>query len=452
MRAPCVFITLMLGCASPAAPDACSLDSIGDVFDRRVRPLLAGGPSSCNQCHLSGVTLANYVRKDPCHTMACMALLGEVDLETPAASKILERIQRAEPQSALITQAVIDQEAAGMLAWIQHAAACPTQCGDVADPCGSGQPDWAQPEDTPLGGCDEATLSQRFDALVFKWRGRCGACHIPSGGTIAGAPAWVDFQSAERTMYNVLGMRSLDLVTPRLSPFLTKPLSVEHPDGVAHGGGDKFQDVSDPTYQDILQWITEYATCHKSGAGAAPSVTITAPVPDAWFPAAAPVTLTGAADDPQEGPLPDTSHEWFADGQPLGVGRTVTTSLPTGYVVVTLSASDADGNVGSRSAKVFVGGGCSGADRDSVLDPERFDAATRSCGQGCSTRECLEACAAKTWSGACAACVAGYLICFEAACGDVCQDASDECGRCVTAQCAEAWSDCSGLREPFADH
>lgn len=159
LRIAAVLLIIALGGCSPASPvDACSLDSVGEVFDRRVRPLLEGGPSSCNQCHLSGVSLSNYVRKDPCQTMACMVALGEVDLAAPDSSKILERIRAAEPQSALITQAVIDEEAAGMLAWITHAAACQGQCEAIANPCDTGAPPWAAPESTPLGGCDEGSL------------------------------------------------------------------------------------------------------------------------------------------------------------------------------------------------------------------------------------------------------------------------------------------------------
>ena len=79
-----------------------------DTFRARIEPLLADdNVSSCNQCHLSGVDLAAFVRETPCKTLACLTEQGLVDLANPTESRILGWIERASPESGLVPRSVV---------------------------------------------------------------------------------------------------------------------------------------------------------------------------------------------------------------------------------------------------------------------------------------------------------------------------------------------------------
>ena len=63
-------------------------------------------------------------------------------------------------------------------------------------------------------------------------------------------------------MYNIIGMKALDLKNPENSLLLTKPLATAE-GGVQHGGGDKIQNKEEDTYKNILKWIQFYASCQN---------------------------------------------------------------------------------------------------------------------------------------------------------------------------------------------
>ena len=277
---------LLLGCATTLSPDkggdtaaacgtpeidrVCTEDAQDELFERYIEPLVTGGqPSSCNQCHLSGVDLSMYVRDTPCDSMACLVQMGMVNLEAPETSEVLAQIQLADPASPLIDGDVIAREYEGFLAWIEWSASCQDcVCGDIADPCGAATttspPTGVQ---TPLGGtCTEAELGASFEAKVWPWRDRCASCHSPVGAEAddGAPPHWIVADTEADplyTMYAVIGAGYLDYDAPADSLLLTKPLA-----GVVdHGGGDKLDSTSDPTYIDFLAWIEEYAACRADG-------------------------------------------------------------------------------------------------------------------------------------------------------------------------------------------
>src|SRR5688572_15900570 len=70
-------------------------DSAMALFEKRVLPILnSAKPSSCAECHLSGVDLKDYIRKDQKQTFASLVAAGLVDTQRPDDSKILAFISR----------------------------------------------------------------------------------------------------------------------------------------------------------------------------------------------------------------------------------------------------------------------------------------------------------------------------------------------------------------------
>ena len=60
------------------------------IFQKRIVPILqAQRPSSCSECHLSGVDLKDYIRPTQPETFAALRDAGLIDLKTPAKSKLL---------------------------------------------------------------------------------------------------------------------------------------------------------------------------------------------------------------------------------------------------------------------------------------------------------------------------------------------------------------------------
>ena len=341
------------------------------LFERRIEPLVSGQvPSSCQQCHLAGVSLASYVQDTPCSTMACLVESGEVDLANPNNSAILARILNARPDSALITAEVIQQEHDGFLEWITWSASCQDDvCGVIDNPCNVGGGSGPPPDVfSPLGACDEAQLVASFDRKVFAERGRCNSCHAvygaarddtPDNGT---APLWIfgasntpEANDARNTMYNLIGLRALNVDDPLQSRLLLKPLNIE-----THLGGKKFEDTDDATYVSFLSWIEEYAVCLRPGEGEDaqdPVVALVHPgADDGPRPAGQAIPWIGSANDPQDGALSGAALVWTSDqlATPFGEGENFNQELPAGAHLVTLTATDVDGNTGVATVRVVV--------------------------------------------------------------------------------------------------
>src|SRR5271168_1708172 len=67
------------------------------VFERRIVPIFKSPkPSSCVQCHLSGVDLKNYILPSSEKTFLSLRDQGLVDLKKPEDSKILRLINMNE--------------------------------------------------------------------------------------------------------------------------------------------------------------------------------------------------------------------------------------------------------------------------------------------------------------------------------------------------------------------
>ncbi len=266
----------------------CTQDDLGETYDRYVEPLLTDAhPSSCNECHLAGVDLTMFIQDEPCASMACLVDVGWADLDAPESSLVLDFILQGEPASTLITDSVMQREHDGFLEWILWSAECHDDvCGVIDDPCGQSTGESTLPEDvaTPLGGCDEDALVESFGDKIFSWHGRCWSCHVEGGQSREEWPGttffeWTDDeeQSLRNTMYNLIGLGTIDLDDPANSTLLTKPLAedlsvvttVGTSVGVFHGGGDKFYlngdgEFTDEAFFDFLDWILAYKTCVES--------------------------------------------------------------------------------------------------------------------------------------------------------------------------------------------
>ncbi|HEX2878927.1 MAG TPA: hypothetical protein VHO25_05260 [Polyangiaceae bacterium] len=253
----------------------CSASNSGALFERRIAPLLADDrPSTCNECHLSGVDLSMFARSTPCETFACLRDQGLVDLDDVRNSQVLAFIQQADPESPLITQDVVDQEYQAFLEWLDYNVSCGSaacanaQCGapHQATCEKAREPKVADVENAaePMG-CSDKDIEQLFLDSVYSSRGRCSPCHFDNWDeNDLGSPSWIKTggtcnQAALATLRQIERAGYIDIERPRRSLLLLKPLSDEQ-GGVVHGGGAKFHE-GDSAYLNFTRFVEHYATC-----------------------------------------------------------------------------------------------------------------------------------------------------------------------------------------------
>jgi hypothetical protein len=256
----------------------CSDTGQNELYDRRIAPLLEEDrPKSCNQCHLSGLDFASFVRDTPCDTMACMVERGLVDLGAPDSSLILQWIDRAVPDSAGITDQVLAEERLGFVEWIESTAQCGL-CSDNPEPCGEidkttvgacgAEPEIDAAIASDPGDCSARTLESVFLDTFFLERARCYPCHFEVLGDEIPAPKWMavgDCESANATtMRRVIENGYVNTADPLRSRWLLKPLSIEY-GGIDHGGGAKIHGFEEPIYRGMAHWLTRYAACQDGG-------------------------------------------------------------------------------------------------------------------------------------------------------------------------------------------
>jgi hypothetical protein len=247
-----------------------------ETFHDRIEPLLSSDRvTTCNQCHLSGVDLTAFARETPCKTWACLQEQQLVNVDSPRDSRILDWIERASPESELITQDVIDAERDAFLEWIEANAACPTACvgvecgtADQGPACSDGHDveDPVIPTGQDERGCSDTELEQAFYDDVYAFRGRCYPCHFDTEVKAdPKAPRWLSAKGncqtgSAVTLALVLDRGLIDVEEPTASLLLLKPLD-ESGGGVKHDGAQKFADTMDPTYLSFLRFIQHYADC-----------------------------------------------------------------------------------------------------------------------------------------------------------------------------------------------
>lgn len=233
------------------------------VFERRILPLLrANNPSTCSECHLSGVDLKDYIRPTEGQTFAALRDRGMLDVKHPDESRILKFIKMSRPKTPLVTQKVREMEYTAFHDWIVAASGNPrlanAPISPIAQPVGPAVP-VAVIRHTRI---DSVVAS--FTRNIWSQQGRCMNCHQ------AGTPdnndkvkkfgervAWFKPDSAEATMQALIKQGDVDVDHPDQSLILLKPLGK-----VPHGGGVKML-YGDAGYKMFRAWTEDYAASVK---------------------------------------------------------------------------------------------------------------------------------------------------------------------------------------------
>lgn len=230
-------------------------DEAARIFERRILPIFqAPQPSSCTECHLSGVDLKDYLQADQAATFSALLKAGLIDLKQPDDSKILNFINRTPERKSLVMEKVRQEELAAFREWIRAA---------VKDP----ELLTVKPADTPAGPelPVEIIRHARRDRVlasfvdnVWSEVGRCAACHSPDRNAqqvkkFGAQVSWIKPRDPQATLDDLLETELIDTRKPELSLLLRKPLLE-----VEHGGGQKML-KGDRTYQQFRRFLDDLA-------------------------------------------------------------------------------------------------------------------------------------------------------------------------------------------------
>ena len=262
---------------------ACGEDSPLALFRQRITPILqAKNPSSCSECHLSGVDLKDYIGKTQEETFASLRDAGLVDLKKPENSKLLAFIARKPEKTSLVSDIVRQQEYEAFKAWIVAAAKDPKLAA-------------AKTGDAKLGPSvsDEVIRHARKDQVlasfldnVWSEVGRCAACHSPDRNQEqvkkhGKKVNWIKLGDPQGTLDYLLTTGIIDADSPEGSLLLMKPTNQ-----VKHGGGVKMV-VGDRTYKQFRAFIEDYAASstgkYKTAKDLPKQRTEASFVTDIWF-------------------------------------------------------------------------------------------------------------------------------------------------------------------------
>jgi len=244
----------------PARKEASAATSSRAIFERRIRPILAAkNPSSCAECHLSGVDLKDYVRPSEAETFAALRDQGMLNLKRPENSRILKFIQMSRPKTPLLTQKTRAAEYTAFRDWIVAAANNPKLASAPAPPTarrsGPAVPN-AVIRHTRL---DSVVAS--FERNVWSQEGRCMGCHRPDNAEnvkkYGGRVSWFVPGDPEATMRKLIAQGDVNVEKPEESLLLLKPLNK-----VPHGGGVKML-YGDAGYKMFRAWLEDYAASVK---------------------------------------------------------------------------------------------------------------------------------------------------------------------------------------------
>jgi hypothetical protein len=229
------------------------------LFKQRVTPILAAkNPSSCSECHLSGVDLKAYIRGTQEETFAALRDGGLIDMKQPAASKLLTFIARKPEKSTPVRERVRQEEYAAFRAWIEAAVKDPKL---AAAKTADGKIGPSVPIEVVRHARQDRVLAS-FLENVWSEVGRCAACHSPDRNQKqvkehGEQVSWIKLQDPQATLAYMLEADLVDLEKPDQSLLLLKPTNQ-----VKHGGGVKLV-VGDRTYKQFRRFIEDYAASAK---------------------------------------------------------------------------------------------------------------------------------------------------------------------------------------------
>ena len=156
-------------------PQITSSDSSLTIFEKRILPIFQSAkPSSCAECHLSGVDLKEYIRPSQQQTFASLVSAGLIDVAKPDESKILTFINRRPEQPSLVTDEIRQVEFEAFRAWVRAAVSDSTLIAnkDV-------QPIGPQLSEEVIRHARKDRVLASFVENVWTEVGRCAACHSP---------------------------------------------------------------------------------------------------------------------------------------------------------------------------------------------------------------------------------------------------------------------------------
>ena len=254
----CVVFIVNLQCSRAATPQ--------EVFESRILPIFRSpNPSSCVQCHLSGVDLKEYILPSHRDTFLSLRDQGMIDLDDIAKSRILNLIGRGDDGKATsISQKNREKERAAFVAWLEACTADKTlRDAPKLDAVKQAKP--ARPVEV-IRHARIDRLRESFANNVWALRFRCMNCH--SEGTPQNLKlvekwgndvAWFRKDGADATLDFLMSSKLIDVDNPGKSLLLLKPLNIEK-----HGGGVKFE-VGDDGYKAMRTFLEDYAAVKKDG-------------------------------------------------------------------------------------------------------------------------------------------------------------------------------------------
>ncbi len=225
------------------------------LFEKRILPIFQSAkPSSCSECHLSGVNLQDYIRPTQQETFVSLVGAGMIDIKKPDESKILGFINRIPEQPNLITDKIRKQEYEAFRGWIRAAVADPQlQSANVeAVPIGP-----QLPAEVIRHARQDRVLASFIDN-IWSEVGRCAHCHSPDQNQKqvkehGDQVSWITLSDPQETLNRMVKNELISPGNPEKSLLLLKPTMQ-----VKHGGGQKMV-IGDRTYKQFRRFIDDYA-------------------------------------------------------------------------------------------------------------------------------------------------------------------------------------------------
>lgn len=225
------------------------------IFNQRIQPIFQSPePSSCAECHLSGVDLKEYIRPTQEETFGSLVAAGMINTQKPDESKILGLISRQPDKPSLVTERIRQEEYQAFRTWIQAAVVDPKLLSvkDKAEPIGP-----ELPEEIIRHARKDRVLSS-FIENIWSEVGRCAACHSPDRNQKqvkehGEQVSWIKRNDPKATLSYMVDAELIDVMDPEKSLLLMKPTMQ-----VKHGGGQKMV-IGDRTYKQFRRFIDDYA-------------------------------------------------------------------------------------------------------------------------------------------------------------------------------------------------
>ena len=225
------------------------------VFQKRILPIFQSDkPSSCSDCHLSGVNLKSYIRPTQSETFAALVNAKLINIDVPEDSKLLSFIRRAPESSGPVSQAIRSEELEAFQQWITACINDPQLVDQIAESGPIGP-------QTPLEVIRHARTDRvltSFTDNVWTEVGRCAACHSPDRNQKqveehGEQVSWIQLKDPRATMQYMLENELINTDVPEKSLLLMKPTNQ-----IEHGGGVKME-IGDRTWQQFRRFIDDYS-------------------------------------------------------------------------------------------------------------------------------------------------------------------------------------------------